>query len=77
MAENNQKKFRSPWPDEYFEQTSEQERGDEMFRERVAICLEDGNLTLEESIVIARAELRNHLSVLERRFTTKAGRHEA
>lgn len=66
MAENNLKKFRSPWPDEYFEQTSEQERGDEIFRERVAICLEDGNLTLEESIVIARAERLNRLKALGR-----------
>lgn len=57
MSENQLKKFRSPWPDEYFEQTTEQERSDEQFRERVAICLEDGNMALAESIEIARAEI--------------------
>lgn len=57
MVDNSLKKFRSPWPDEYFEWTTEQERRDERFRERVAICLEDGGITLAESIEIARAEI--------------------
>jgi hypothetical protein len=63
MAENS---FRA-WLGGHKGLTEHDERNDETFLERVAICLEDGDRSVEECVEIARAERRNRLRLGESR----------
>lgn len=45
------------WPAKFAEITTDEERDDETFIERVAICLDDGGRTIDEAVEIAREEM--------------------